>query len=43
MSRLGLISIGVVVVAACILLSFAAHERQPTHIEKQIANVTITG
>jgi hypothetical protein len=43
MSRLGLVVIGVVVVAAGVLLSFAAHERPVTHIEKQIANVTITG
>ncbi len=43
MTRIGLIVAGVIVVAAGVLLSFAAHERPVQHIEKQIANVTITG
>jgi len=43
MSRIGLLIVGVVVVVAGVLLSFVVHERPITHIEKQIANVTITG
>lgn len=43
MTRLGWGVSAAVVVVIGVLLSFLAHERPVTHIEKQIANVTITG